>query len=113
MNQALVKKVLADPACHRVVRVSEAAEAAAARIAVPALGLEGQQGKGRDAAKEMATVHESVRWRHRGPGLYQTGSGVTPTDASPRIHNASSGTTRKGNRSLSVVITSDGSYNFV
>jgi UDP-3-O-[3-hydroxymyristoyl] N-acetylglucosamine deacetylase len=42
MNQALVKKVLADPSCHRIVRVSEAAEAAAARIAVPALGLEGQ-----------------------------------------------------------------------
>lgn len=42
MNQALVKKVLADPTCHRVVRVSEAAEAAAARIAAPVLGLEGQ-----------------------------------------------------------------------
>jgi UDP-3-O-[3-hydroxymyristoyl] N-acetylglucosamine deacetylase len=42
MNQALVKKVLADPSCHRVVRVSGPAEAAAARIAVPVLGLEGQ-----------------------------------------------------------------------
>jgi UDP-3-O-[3-hydroxymyristoyl] N-acetylglucosamine deacetylase len=42
MNQALVKKVLADPSCHRIVRVSEAAEATAARIAAPALGLEGQ-----------------------------------------------------------------------
>jgi UDP-3-O-[3-hydroxymyristoyl] N-acetylglucosamine deacetylase len=42
MNQALVKKVLADPTCHRIVRVSEAAEATAARIAIPSLGLEGQ-----------------------------------------------------------------------
>jgi UDP-3-O-[3-hydroxymyristoyl] N-acetylglucosamine deacetylase len=44
MNQALVKKVLADPTCHRIVRVSGAAEAVAARIAAPAsaMGLEGQ-----------------------------------------------------------------------
>jgi UDP-3-O-[3-hydroxymyristoyl] N-acetylglucosamine deacetylase len=42
MNQALVRKVLADPACHRIVRVSGEAEAAAARIAAPVLGLEGQ-----------------------------------------------------------------------
>jgi UDP-3-O-[3-hydroxymyristoyl] N-acetylglucosamine deacetylase len=42
MNQALVKKVLADPTCHRIVRVSGAAEATAARIGIPALGLEGQ-----------------------------------------------------------------------
>jgi UDP-3-O-[3-hydroxymyristoyl] N-acetylglucosamine deacetylase len=43
MNQALVKKVLADPSSHRIVRVSGEDEAAAARIGVPAaLGLEGQ-----------------------------------------------------------------------
>ncbi len=42
MNQALVKKVLADPTCHRIVRVSGEAEATAARIAAPVLGLEGQ-----------------------------------------------------------------------
>lgn len=43
MNQALVRKVLADPSSHRVVRVSGASEAAAARISIPAvLGLEGQ-----------------------------------------------------------------------
>jgi UDP-3-O-[3-hydroxymyristoyl] N-acetylglucosamine deacetylase len=42
MNQALVRKVLADPTCHRIVRVSGEAEAAAARIAVPVLGMEGQ-----------------------------------------------------------------------
>jgi UDP-3-O-[3-hydroxymyristoyl] N-acetylglucosamine deacetylase len=43
MNQALVKKVLADPTCHRIVRVSGEAEASAARIAVTAsMGLEGQ-----------------------------------------------------------------------
>jgi UDP-3-O-[3-hydroxymyristoyl] N-acetylglucosamine deacetylase len=37
MNQALVKKVLADPASHRVVRVSAEAEAPRARTVVPAL----------------------------------------------------------------------------
>jgi UDP-3-O-[3-hydroxymyristoyl] N-acetylglucosamine deacetylase len=43
MNQALVKKVLADPECHRIVRVSGEAEATAARIAAPSMaGLEGQ-----------------------------------------------------------------------
>src|SRR5512133_406564 len=43
MNQALVKKVLADPECHRIVRVSGEAEAKAARIAAPSMaGLEGQ-----------------------------------------------------------------------
>jgi UDP-3-O-[3-hydroxymyristoyl] N-acetylglucosamine deacetylase len=44
MNQALVRKVLADPSCHRIVRVSQAEEAAAAKIAAPAptLGFEGQ-----------------------------------------------------------------------
>ncbi|MGB8930158.1 MAG: UDP-3-O-acyl-N-acetylglucosamine deacetylase [Anaeromyxobacteraceae bacterium] len=43
MNQALVKKVLADPTCHRIVRVSGEAEATAARIAIPSMaGLEGQ-----------------------------------------------------------------------
>ena len=42
MNQALVKKVLADPSCHRIVRVNQAAEAEAARISVPTLELEGQ-----------------------------------------------------------------------
>jgi UDP-3-O-[3-hydroxymyristoyl] N-acetylglucosamine deacetylase len=42
MNQALVKKVLADPTCHRIVRVSGEAEATAARIAVASMGLEGQ-----------------------------------------------------------------------
>ncbi|HSM93733.1 MAG TPA: UDP-3-O-acyl-N-acetylglucosamine deacetylase [Anaeromyxobacteraceae bacterium] len=43
MNQALVKKVLADPACHRIVRVSGEAEATAARIAIPGAFLpEGQ-----------------------------------------------------------------------
>jgi UDP-3-O-[3-hydroxymyristoyl] N-acetylglucosamine deacetylase len=36
MNQALVKKVLADPAAHRVVRVTAEAEAPAVRGAVPA-----------------------------------------------------------------------------
>ncbi len=42
MNQALVRKVLADPSCHRVVRVSGEAEATAARIGIPSMGLEGQ-----------------------------------------------------------------------
>jgi UDP-3-O-[3-hydroxymyristoyl] N-acetylglucosamine deacetylase len=37
LNQALVKKVLADPASHRVVRVSAEAEAPRARTVVPAL----------------------------------------------------------------------------
>jgi UDP-3-O-[3-hydroxymyristoyl] N-acetylglucosamine deacetylase len=43
LNQALVKKVLADPATHRVVRVSAEAEVPRARAAVPALAApEGQ-----------------------------------------------------------------------
>jgi UDP-3-O-[3-hydroxymyristoyl] N-acetylglucosamine deacetylase len=43
LNQALVRKVLADPACHRVVRVSAETELPRARAAVPALGSpEGQ-----------------------------------------------------------------------
>jgi UDP-3-O-[3-hydroxymyristoyl] N-acetylglucosamine deacetylase len=37
MNQALVRKVLADPASHRVVRVSAEAEAPRARTVLPAL----------------------------------------------------------------------------
>ena len=39
MNQALVKKVLADPACHRIVRVSDDAEAAAVRAPVGAVAI--------------------------------------------------------------------------
>jgi UDP-3-O-[3-hydroxymyristoyl] N-acetylglucosamine deacetylase len=42
MNQALVRKVLADPSCHRIVRVSGEAEATAARIAIPSFLPEGQ-----------------------------------------------------------------------
>jgi len=43
MNQALVKKVLAEPASHRVVRVSSEAELPGVRAVVPALGVpEGQ-----------------------------------------------------------------------
>jgi UDP-3-O-[3-hydroxymyristoyl] N-acetylglucosamine deacetylase len=39
MNQALVKKVLADPATHRVVRVTAEADAPAMRAKVPALAV--------------------------------------------------------------------------
>ncbi|ACG72251.1 UDP-3-0-acyl N-acetylglucosamine deacetylase [Anaeromyxobacter sp. K] len=39
MNQALVKKVLADPASHRVVRVTGEADAPALRAKVPALAI--------------------------------------------------------------------------
>ncbi|HEY7725929.1 MAG TPA: UDP-3-O-acyl-N-acetylglucosamine deacetylase [Anaeromyxobacteraceae bacterium] len=39
MNQALVRKVLATPSCHRVVRVTEEAELEPLRIRLPALGL--------------------------------------------------------------------------
>jgi UDP-3-O-[3-hydroxymyristoyl] N-acetylglucosamine deacetylase len=43
LNQGLVRKVLADPACHRVVRVSAEAEVPRAAGALPALGSpEGQ-----------------------------------------------------------------------
>ncbi len=42
LNQALVKRVLADPACHRIVQVSEESEAARARLPVP-VGSEAQQ----------------------------------------------------------------------
>jgi UDP-3-O-[3-hydroxymyristoyl] N-acetylglucosamine deacetylase len=43
LNQALVKKVLADPASHRVVRISAEAEAPRARPAAPPLAIpEGQ-----------------------------------------------------------------------
>jgi UDP-3-O-[3-hydroxymyristoyl] N-acetylglucosamine deacetylase len=43
MNQALVRKVLADPASHRVVRVTAEADASAARVMAPTLTLpEGQ-----------------------------------------------------------------------
>lgn len=43
LNQALVKKVLADPTCHRVVRVSAETEVPRARAAAGALGApEGQ-----------------------------------------------------------------------
>jgi UDP-3-O-[3-hydroxymyristoyl] N-acetylglucosamine deacetylase len=43
MNQALVRKVLADPASHRVVRVTAEADASAARVMAPNLTLpEGQ-----------------------------------------------------------------------
>jgi UDP-3-O-[3-hydroxymyristoyl] N-acetylglucosamine deacetylase len=38
MNQALVKKVLADPSCHRVVRVSRETELEPLRISLPRLG---------------------------------------------------------------------------
>jgi UDP-3-O-[3-hydroxymyristoyl] N-acetylglucosamine deacetylase len=43
MNQALVRKVLADPTTHRVVRVSAEAEAPRARAAVPGLTVSGGQ----------------------------------------------------------------------
>jgi UDP-3-O-[3-hydroxymyristoyl] N-acetylglucosamine deacetylase len=44
MNQALVRKVLADPASHRVVRVSAESEVPRARAAaVPALAAPGGQ----------------------------------------------------------------------
>ena len=39
MNQALVRKVLATPASHRVVRVSAESELEPLRIQLPALGL--------------------------------------------------------------------------
>lgn len=39
MNQALVKKVLADPSSHRVVRVNAEADAPAIRAQVPALAV--------------------------------------------------------------------------
>jgi UDP-3-O-[3-hydroxymyristoyl] N-acetylglucosamine deacetylase len=39
MNQALVKKVLADPATHRVVRVTAEADAPTMRAKVPALAV--------------------------------------------------------------------------
>jgi len=39
MNQALVRKVLASPECHRVVRVSAEAELEPLRIRLPALGM--------------------------------------------------------------------------
>jgi UDP-3-O-[3-hydroxymyristoyl] N-acetylglucosamine deacetylase len=39
MNQALVRKVLADPTCHRVVRVSTEADVAAARAPVAAIAV--------------------------------------------------------------------------
>ncbi len=43
LNQALVRKVLADPACHRVVRVSAEAELPRTRAAVPGVAAaEGQ-----------------------------------------------------------------------
>ncbi len=43
LNQALVKKVLADPTCHRVVRVSAETEVPRARAGAPVLGApEGQ-----------------------------------------------------------------------
>jgi UDP-3-O-[3-hydroxymyristoyl] N-acetylglucosamine deacetylase len=43
MNQALVRKVLADRASHRVVRISAEADAPALRAKVPALSMpEGQ-----------------------------------------------------------------------
>jgi UDP-3-O-[3-hydroxymyristoyl] N-acetylglucosamine deacetylase len=35
MNQALVRKLLADPSAHRIIRVSAEAEAAPARVPVP------------------------------------------------------------------------------
>ena len=43
MNQALVRKILADPTTHRVVRVSAEAEAPRARAAVPGLTVPGGQ----------------------------------------------------------------------
>jgi UDP-3-O-[3-hydroxymyristoyl] N-acetylglucosamine deacetylase len=43
MNQALVKKVLADPASHRVVRLTAEAEKPGARAKVPALAIPGSQ----------------------------------------------------------------------
>jgi UDP-3-O-[3-hydroxymyristoyl] N-acetylglucosamine deacetylase len=39
MNQALVKKVLADPTCHRVVRVTAEHQLEPLRIRLPALGV--------------------------------------------------------------------------
>jgi UDP-3-O-[3-hydroxymyristoyl] N-acetylglucosamine deacetylase len=36
LNQALVRRVLGDPSCHRIVQVSEASEAARARLPVAA-----------------------------------------------------------------------------
>jgi UDP-3-O-[3-hydroxymyristoyl] N-acetylglucosamine deacetylase len=42
LNQALVKRVLADPTCHRIVQVSSESEAARARLPVPA-GVESHQ----------------------------------------------------------------------
>lgn len=39
MNQALVKKVLADPTCHRVVRVTAEHQLEPLRIRIPALGI--------------------------------------------------------------------------
>jgi UDP-3-O-[3-hydroxymyristoyl] N-acetylglucosamine deacetylase len=39
MNQGLVRKVLATPGSHRVVRVNEEAELEPLRIRLPALGL--------------------------------------------------------------------------
>jgi UDP-3-O-[3-hydroxymyristoyl] N-acetylglucosamine deacetylase len=39
MNQALVKKVLADPACHRVVRVTAEHQLDPQRIRLPTLGV--------------------------------------------------------------------------
>jgi UDP-3-O-[3-hydroxymyristoyl] N-acetylglucosamine deacetylase len=42
LNQALVKRVLGDPSCHRVVQVSEQSEAARARLAMP-IGSGAQQ----------------------------------------------------------------------
>ena len=42
LNQALVKRVLADPTCHRIVQVSEESEAARARLPV-SVGVESRQ----------------------------------------------------------------------
>ena len=42
LNQALVKRVLADPTCHRIVQVSEESEAARARLPV-SVGSEAHQ----------------------------------------------------------------------
>ena len=42
LNQALVKRILTDPSCHRIVQVSEESAGARARLPVP-VGLESHQ----------------------------------------------------------------------
>jgi UDP-3-O-[3-hydroxymyristoyl] N-acetylglucosamine deacetylase len=42
MNQALVRKVLADPSCHRIVRAGDESEAPSFSVPVGAAGLAGQ-----------------------------------------------------------------------